>query len=143
MSRADEELVRQRLAVLELAEELGNVSEACRRRGMSRCWFYRLRQRYEAHGLEGLVNLSRAHKSHPQTTPPERVEQVLALSNRHPRWGCKRLAEQIELEGWRLSNVTIQRLLIEHGRGRCRDRLPRLGRGARRPASGHTPLLHC
>jgi len=29
-------IVKQRLSVLELAEILGNVSEACRRRGVSR-----------------------------------------------------------------------------------------------------------
>ena len=35
----------QRLRVLRDAERLGNVSEACRRHGMSRTLFYRLRQR--------------------------------------------------------------------------------------------------
>jgi hypothetical protein len=38
----------QRLRVLRDAEPLGNVSEACRRHGMSRTLFYRLRQRLEA-----------------------------------------------------------------------------------------------
>ena len=33
----------QRLRVLRAAERLGNVSEACRRHGMSRTLFYRLR----------------------------------------------------------------------------------------------------
>ena len=33
----------QRLRVLRDAERLGNVSEACRRHGMSRTVFYRLR----------------------------------------------------------------------------------------------------
>jgi len=39
----------QRLRVLRDAERLGNVSEACRRHGMSRTVFYRLRQRLEQH----------------------------------------------------------------------------------------------
>ena len=34
----------QRLRVLRDAARLGNVSEACRRHGMSRTLFYRLRQ---------------------------------------------------------------------------------------------------
>ncbi|MHC1579017.1 MAG: IS481 family transposase, partial [Dehalococcoidia bacterium] len=37
---AEEKLARQRLSVLELAQALGNVSEACRRRGISRTQFY-------------------------------------------------------------------------------------------------------
>ncbi len=36
---ADEKVARHRLSVLELAEALGNVSEACRRRGMTRTQF--------------------------------------------------------------------------------------------------------
>lgn len=36
---AEEKLARQRLSLLELAEVLGNVSEACRRRGVSRNQF--------------------------------------------------------------------------------------------------------
>ena len=40
----------QRLRVLRDAERLGNVSEACRRHGMSRTLFYRLRQRLEQYG---------------------------------------------------------------------------------------------
>ena len=37
----------QRLRVLREAERLGNVSEACRRHGLSRTLFYRLRKRFE------------------------------------------------------------------------------------------------
>jgi hypothetical protein len=33
-------LARQRMSVLELAAELGNAAEACRRRGMDRTSFY-------------------------------------------------------------------------------------------------------
>ena len=39
----------QRLRVLRDAERLRNVSEACRRHGVSRTLFYRLRQRLEEH----------------------------------------------------------------------------------------------
>jgi transcriptional regulator of acetoin/glycerol metabolism len=40
-------LATQRLSVLELAEALGNVSEACRRRGISRTTFYEYKKRFE------------------------------------------------------------------------------------------------
>jgi ACT domain-containing protein len=33
-------IVHQRMSVLELADALGNVSEACRQRGVSRTQFY-------------------------------------------------------------------------------------------------------
>lgn len=37
---AAEKIARQRLSVLQLAETLGSVSEACRQRGMTRTMFY-------------------------------------------------------------------------------------------------------
>jgi molybdenum-dependent DNA-binding transcriptional regulator ModE len=37
---AEKKLTHQRLSLLELAEMLGSVSEACRRRGVSRTRFY-------------------------------------------------------------------------------------------------------
>lgn len=36
---APEKVVRQRISVLKLAEQLGNAPEACRRRGMDRASF--------------------------------------------------------------------------------------------------------
>lgn len=37
---SEEKLAKQRLSVLQLAEALNNVSEACRRRSVSRTQFY-------------------------------------------------------------------------------------------------------
>ena len=77
---SSEELIQQRLSALELAVALGNVSEACRRRGISITQFYEYRRRFLAHGLEGLKDLPPVHHSHSQTTPPETVEAILSLS---------------------------------------------------------------
>ena len=45
----------QRLRVLREAERLGNVSEACRRHGLSRTLFYRLRKRFERTALMACI----------------------------------------------------------------------------------------
>jgi len=62
----------QRLRVLREAERLGNVSEACRRYGMSRTGFYRLRQRLEQDGPDGV---------HPSDAKPDAAA--------HPRCRCR------------------------------------------------------
>jgi len=54
---ASEKIARHRLSVLELAEQLGNISEACRRRGMDRTSFYKWKRRFQTHGLEGFKDL--------------------------------------------------------------------------------------
>ena len=110
---AGTKLAHRRLTVLELAERLGNVSEACRRGGMDRTSFYEWKRRFQLQGLEGLKDLPPIHKSHPQTTPPETVERIVALALEHPAYGCNRYEALLALEGKRVSAITIQKILNE------------------------------
>jgi len=123
---AEEKIARHRLSVLELGQALGNVSEACRRRGMTRTQFYDYKRRFELQGLEGLKDLPPIHKTHPQTTPPEIAEQIVALSLAHPAWGCVRLSAHLQLQGITVSSPTIQSILIKHGSGTRFERLLKL-----------------
>jgi transposase InsO family protein len=120
---AEEKIARQRLSVLQLAEALNNVSAACRRRGMTRTQFYEYKRRFGLQGLEGLKDLPPIHKTHPQATPQEVVEHVLALSLEHPAWGCVRLADHLRLHGISISSPTVQSILIKHGMGTKLERL--------------------
>jgi hypothetical protein len=123
---AEDKLIRQRLSVLELAQTLGNVSEACRQRGVSRTQFYEYKRRFQTHGLEGLKDLPPIHHSHPFTTPPEIAERILAMSLDNPGWGCVRLSDQLKLEGISVSSPTIQNILIKHKMGSKYERLLKL-----------------
>lgn len=123
---AQDKIARQRLSVLQLAEALGNVSNACRQRGMTRTQFYDYKRRFELQGVEGLKDLPPIHKSHPQATPPETVERIVALSLEHPAWGCVRLSEHLKLAGVSVSSPTIQNILIKQGMASKFDRLLKL-----------------
>lgn len=123
MTAAEKKVVRHRMSALELAEALGNVSEACRRRGISRSQFYEYKRRFQTHGLQGLRDLPPVHKSHPMTTPPEDVEKILALSLTNPMWGCTRLSDQLKLQDVSVSSPTIQNILIKHGMASRYERL--------------------
>ncbi len=119
---AASKLAEQRLSVLELAKELGNAAEACRRRGMDRTSFYEWKRRFQTHGFEGLKDLPPVHQSHPMTTPPETVARIHALALEHPAYGCNRLEAILALEGVRVSAITIQKILNEAGLGTKYDR---------------------
>jgi len=54
---AEKKVIKHKLSVLELAEALGNVSAACRQRGVSRTQFYEYKRRFQTHGMEGLRDL--------------------------------------------------------------------------------------
>ena len=119
---AEEKIATHRLSVLQLAEVLGNVSEACRRRGMHRSQFYEFKRRFQTHGLEGLKDLPPIPKSHPMTTPKEVVDRILQLSLEHPSWGCVRLSHTLRLGGISVSSPTIQSILIKNGMASRYDR---------------------
>jgi transposase InsO family protein len=136
---AEEKVANQRLSVLQLAETLGNVAEACRQRGMTRSQFYVYKQRLQEQGFEGLKDLPPVHKSHPFTTPPEVVERILVLSLAHPAWGCDRLNQMLKLEGTSVSAPTIQNILNKHEMGSKYERLLKLEERAAQQALELTP----
>lgn len=119
---AELKLAQQRLSVLELAQALGNVSEACRRRGMTRTQFYEYKRRFQTHGIEGLKDLPPIPKSHPMSTPAQVVQRIVELALAHPSYGCNRLQALLLAEGRRLSAVTIQKILQDHALGSRHER---------------------
>ena len=52
--QSETKLAHRRLQLLEFGEALGNISEACRKMGISRSQFYEYKQRYQEQGIEGL-----------------------------------------------------------------------------------------
>jgi len=78
----------QRLHVLREAIRLGNVSEACRRHGMSRTLFYRLRQRFEQYGADGVHPKRRqAARGRPSAIPVQTERRVIAFALAWPTCG--------------------------------------------------------
>jgi len=118
----EDQVVQKRLEVLQLADELGNVSEACRSLGISRTQFYVYKRRYESEGIDGLRDNPPVHHSHPNTTPQDIENQVVEYSLEHPAWGCNRLAGLLNDEDISLSSQTIQNILRRNKIGTRRDR---------------------
>jgi len=113
-----------RLRALELAKELGSVTEACEQLSISRSLFYRWRKRYEAYGADGLhPKRSGPSRGRPSAVTPEQERAVLALALAGPSWGPQRLADQLRSQGVRLAPSTIHRLLRRMGLGTRRQRL--------------------
>jgi transposase InsO family protein len=118
----NEKLAHRRLRVLELAERLGNVAEACRRGGIDRTSFYDWKRRFQTHGLDGLKDLPPIAKSHPMTTPPEVEARIEELALAHPAYGCNRIEALLALEGRRVSAITVQKVLNDKGLGTRHER---------------------
>jgi hypothetical protein len=119
---AGEKLAHRRLTVLELAERLGNVSEACRQGGIDRISFYDWKRRFQLEGLDGLKDLPPIAKSHPMTTAPEVVGRIEELALAHPAYGCNRIEALLALAGRRVSAITVQKILSDKGLGTHHER---------------------
>jgi transposase InsO family protein len=119
---AEKKLVQHRLSLLELAQALGSVSEACRRRGVSRTRFYEYKRRFQTHGMEGLKDLPPIARSHPMTTPGAVVERVVEIALEHPAWGCNRVSQWLSLQGVSISPPTVQKIWNERELGSRYDR---------------------
>jgi len=77
--------------VLEAVAEDCVMSELCERYGISRTAGYKWVDRYRSEGIDGLKDRARAPLQHGRARPRDLVEQVLALRERYPRWGPKKL----------------------------------------------------
>ena len=55
----NEKIIKNKLGLLNLAEELGNVSRACKVMGFSRDTFYRYKAAMEEGGIESLIDQNR------------------------------------------------------------------------------------
>ena len=52
----EEKVARRKLSLLDLAQELRNVSKACKVMGYSRQQFYEIRRNYQTYGSAGLLD---------------------------------------------------------------------------------------
>lgn len=119
----------QRLRVLRDAEQLGNVSEACRRHGVSRTVFYRWRQRLEQYGPDGVhPKRQQAKRGRVSAVPVQTERRVIALALAWPTCGPLWYSDQLAREGMPLAPVTIWRLLRRVALGSRRARLAVLER---------------
>ena len=91
----EQELTRRakrRLAILRHAEEVtGNVALTCRYYGISRQVFYKWRQRYDQHGLDGLRDRAHRPQVSPNATRTEVVGKIIYL-RQHDRFGPAKIA---------------------------------------------------
>ncbi len=68
-----------------------NVSELCRRFGVSRKTGYKWKQRHEVEGLAGLADRSKKPRSSPTRTDPVVEEMVCGVRRDHPVWGARKI----------------------------------------------------
>jgi transposase len=110
-----EKLIKARMGMLALAEQLSSVSQACKRAGISRSHFYEIKEAFERYGAEGLAPQARRNPRMPNQTPPELEAKILEMTERYPAMSYLRLSSQLKLVGVGISPAAVRAVWQRHG----------------------------
>jgi transposase InsO family protein len=122
----EQKIIKNKLGLLNLAEELGNVSKACKIMGFSRDTFYRYRDAVDSGGVEALLEKSRRKPNHKNRVNEVVENAVLKLAVELPAHGQVRISNELRKQGIILSSGGVRSIWLRHGIETMKKRLKRL-----------------
>lgn len=126
MLHSNERIIKHKLGLLNLAEELGNVSKACQMMGLSRDTFYRYKAAVEEGGVDGLFEKDRRQPNLKNRTDERTEAAVLAQALDYPAHGQVRVSNELRKQGIFISPSGVRSVWLRHGLARFKDRLKAL-----------------
>ena len=87
MFHTNNPIIKHKVGLLNLAEELGNVSKACQVMGVSRDTFYRYQELVDEGGLEALISKSRRTPNLKNHVDPDTEKKVCEYAIEFPAHG--------------------------------------------------------
>lgn len=116
-------IIKHKAGLLNLAEELGNVSKACKIMGFSRDTFYRYQELVQEGGVDALIDRSR-RKPNVKNRVDDAIEKaVLDYAINQPAHGQHRTSNELRKQGIFVSGSGVRSIWVRHGVENFKKRL--------------------
>lgn len=126
MLNTNEKIIKHKVGLLNLAEELGNVSKACKVMGLSHDTFYRYKSAVDEGGMESLFDQSR-RKPNLKNRVDEAVEKaVTEYAIDFPAHGQHRASNELRKQGTFVSGSGVRSIWVRHNLANFKNRLKAL-----------------
>lgn len=128
MSNLNERIIKNKLGLLNLAVELGNISRACKVMGASRDTFYRYQHAVEEGGVEALLDKNRKKPNLKNRVDEQTEAAVVAFATDYPAFGQLRASNELRKTGIFVSPSGVRSIWLRHGVASFKQRLACLER---------------
>jgi transposase InsO family protein len=114
MNQSTQRIISNKLGLLNLAEELGNVSKACQMMGVSRDTFYRYKSARDEGGMEALLEKSRRKPNIKNRVEPQIEQAVLDFALEFPAHGQVRASNELRKRSIFVSPSGVRSIWLRH-----------------------------
>jgi len=126
MLHTDNKIIKHKTGLLNLAEELGNVSKACQVMGYSRDTFYRYKAAVDEGGVEALFERTRRKPNLANRVDLATEEAVIKFATDFPAYGQARTSNELRKIGVFVSPSGVRSIWLRHSLANFKDRLKAL-----------------